>query len=511
MTDVDFINKEQNLKKFIEYAEEKYTPLNSKIPISIPLIKLIDKSISDISNLVTGDVITTKTDVITVDENGFLTYAGFAGKSITTIKQYFRGDFDGDNIIGRSSTTLQSDGVLNVGEYLAGNEIYIIELGNTFLDSEAKEFRDAAKTYSINAQNSATAANINASNAQTSETNATSSATSALQSKVNAEESETNAKASETNSKASENNAAASSIAASNAASNASNSATSAVNSANSANAAATTATDAVNSIGDAEANSAASASAALASENNAATSENNAVSSASNASTSESNAATSASNAANSASSATASASSSATSETNAANSATAAAASAASIANGLKAFGAANSGSNAGIFYGSNIASPLTGQTSAGAIGNFSSTYAFTNAASQNSAIRIEAFINAGFGLLSYLGFVVDANNYITVEIGSSLITVKETVSSVTTTVFSQNLSSWQYEQRRMVISYGKTGSQLTIMLEGYEAYKANKTLGVNNLTRVGFGEGINWEIQGYSVQGTAITSMP
>ena len=87
-----------------------------------------------------------RTDTVTVDDNGRLTYAAFAGKTIDFIKRYFRGDVDGTNIIGRNSTTLFSDGVLTVGTFLAGQSVNILQLGETFYTSDAKVFADNAET-----------------------------------------------------------------------------------------------------------------------------------------------------------------------------------------------------------------------------------------------------------------------------------------------------------------------------------------------------------------------------
>ena len=106
-----------------------------------------------------------RTDTVTVDVNGRLTYAAFEGKTIDFIKRYFRGDVDGTNIIGRNSTTLFSDGVLTVGTFLAGQSVNILQLGETFYTSDAKVFADQSEQSAANALTSAN-------NAATSETNA---------------------------------------------------------------------------------------------------------------------------------------------------------------------------------------------------------------------------------------------------------------------------------------------------------------------------------------------------
>ena len=66
-------------------------------------------------------------NVLTVNSAGILSYSGFVGKSLSYIKQYFRGEIDGENIIGRDGTTLESDGALNLGLAYANQAIYLTE------------------------------------------------------------------------------------------------------------------------------------------------------------------------------------------------------------------------------------------------------------------------------------------------------------------------------------------------------------------------------------------------
>lgn len=381
------------------------------------------KVVLEADNLGVGNV---RTDTVTLDGTGLLSYAPFVGKSLEAIKQFFRGEVDGQEIIGRVGTTLESDGVLNFNFPYTG-QLRILQLGETFYTAQAKTYADEA----LEAVNSI----------GTAVQDAQAAATAAEASNVSA------------------------TVAAN--------------NSANSATAASTSETNAAASASDANT----SALAALTSENNAATSEGNAATSAANALTSENNAAASA----------------------------TAAAASAASVGAPLLSLGYGFNGPNAGIFYGSNIASPVTGQTDLGAIGNFTSSYGFTNAGTADANIRIESFIQAGFGNQVYFGFIVDASNYVEIEIRSNQIIVDETVAGVTTNKLTQNITSWAHEQRRLVISSNNATDPVIIMLEGYTAYTAAKALNVSAFTRIGFGVGSGWTIDGYRVQGNAITSMP
>lgn len=86
-----------------------------------------------------------RTSTAVVDDNGRITLDAFQGKSIDFIKQYFRGDVDGVNVIGLNSTTLHADGVITVGTYLAGQTVNILQLGETFYTSDAKKYRDEAE------------------------------------------------------------------------------------------------------------------------------------------------------------------------------------------------------------------------------------------------------------------------------------------------------------------------------------------------------------------------------
>ena len=113
-----------------------------------------------------------RTDTVTVDDNGRLTYAAFEGKTIDFIKRYFRGDVDGTNIIGRNSTTLFSDGVLTVGTFLAGQSVNILQLGETFYTSDAKVFAEQSEQSAANSLTSANNAANSATNAQNAETGA---------------------------------------------------------------------------------------------------------------------------------------------------------------------------------------------------------------------------------------------------------------------------------------------------------------------------------------------------
>mgnify|MGYP000279301820 CR=1 FL=1 len=261
-----------------------------------------------------------RTAELTVDGSGLLSYSAFEGKSIGFIKQYFKGEIDGDNIIGRDATTLDSDGVLDLGQYYAGKTVYLTQLGETFYTSDAKEYAEQAEASADNAATSASNAASSASTAAISATNAAASAVDAQTAQSAAETAEANAASSASAASTSETNAANSASAAATSETNAQASANAAASSETAAATSASNASDSADAAATSEANAASSASAAS-------TSETNAAASASAASTSETNAANSASAAATSETNAANSASAASTSETNAANSASAAA----------------------------------------------------------------------------------------------------------------------------------------------------------------------------------------
>lgn len=192
-----------------------------------------------------------RTAELTVDGSGLLSYSAFKGKSIGFIKQYFKGEIDGDNIIGRDATTLDSDGVLDLGQVYAGQTVYLTQLGETFYTSDAKEYADQAEASADNAATSAVDAQTAQTEAETAETNAAASASAASTSETNAANSASAAATSETNAASS---ASAASTSETNAANSASAASTSETNAANSASAASTSETNAATSATEAEA-----------------------------------------------------------------------------------------------------------------------------------------------------------------------------------------------------------------------------------------------------------------
>jgi len=170
-----------------------------------------------------------------------------------------------------------------------------------------------------------------------------------------------------------------------------------------------------------------------------------------------------------------------------------------------------------NAGLFYGKDIAAPITGQAFTAGVAPLQYVYPITLNTSTFDEIAVIATIQgrAGAGGYAYIGFLIDNSNGLLFEIRDQRLIVLEIVSGVATEILNQNSPGLRNGYGTYEIHTGPRGSfgdTMYIKTPHSGSFSLNKATDIGALTAIGFGEAsAGVKFTGYRVDGGLIQSIP